>query len=453
MATAIHQGGITNAFPGGSVTHSFAPGGVGGQQGFHPFLFLPGQFLNSTAQNYGAMAGGLGQVGSAMGSMGGQHSQALAGLGGQHSNALAGLGNAFAQNYGAYGNTLGNIANANAMDSAAYYQSLGGAAAANQSGLSNMWTQALSSLGGFGNALAASMGMGQQGYQQALAGMQGANQSAVSQYGQSRLNNLGRLGAADAVSNMQFDFGSAGGGGNTFSASGPSGQIASGSYGGASLPDGGSGGMSGSLRRPGANMSPYLDATMDGGVLSQLADADMEARDRLDRQQDLYRRDYSDMFGQGMLGMLTMGREGANSLRTGMQDFYGNVSRNRPTFSQYLDAATGGFHQSSGDIRQTGQRMSNDFRDMREQMGANFGTSLSALQGLASQIGAGMSEANKTGREGMMELIDRFMPRPAAPVPTGPASMGRVPVISRSQLPAAARKLPAGSFYGGARIV
>lgn len=444
MATAIHQGGITRTnASGGTVTH-WAPQA---QQFPHPsgvLYQLPSQMMDAMAQQYGAYAGGMGQIGSAVGGMGGQHSQALAGMGGQHSNALAGLGNAFAQNYGAYGNTLGNIANANAMDSAAYYQSLGGAAAANQSGLSNMWTQALSSLGGLGNTLAASMGMGQQGYQQALAGMQGANQSAVSQYGQSRLNNIGRLGAAEAVGNMSFDFGG-GGGSNNFSASGPGGQIASGSYGGASLPGGGgSGGR--------VSMSPYLDATMDGGVLSQLAEADMEARDRLDRQQDLYRRDYSDMFGQGMLGMLTMGREGANSLRTGMQDFYGNVSRNRPNFGQYLNAATGGFNRSSGDIRQTGQRMSNDFRDMREQMGANFGTSLSALQGLATQVGSGMAEANRTGREAMMEVFDRFFPKPSSsPARTGGSVM--LPTIRRGQLPAASRNLPAGSFYGGARIV
>lgn len=383
MPAAIHQGGITNAFPGGQVTH-FAP-----QQQQFPdprgaLYQLPGQMLASTSQNYGSMAGGLAGVGQAIGGMTGQHSQ-----------ALSGLGNAFAQNYGAYGNTLGNLASAAANDSTGYYNSLAAAAGSNQAGLANMWTQALASAGGMGNALAASMGQGQAGYQQALAGMQGANQNAVSQYGQQRLNALGRLGAADAVSNMQFDFGGGGSGGNTFSATSPGGQVASGSY---SMGDGGGGGGIGG---GGTDLSGYRNDIMDGGVLSQLASADTDARDRMDRQQDLYRQDYSNMFGQGLLGMLTMGREGAGSMRQGMTDFYGNVAQNRPNFGQYLDRATSGFRESGRDIRGVGDRMSGD-----------YGSGLGALAGLAGQIGSGMRDANATGWDGVSQLLKRMAPTP-----------------------------------------
>lgn len=387
MATAIHQLGITNTSPGGGSRTTWAPQS---QQFPHPsgaLYQLPGQLLQSTAQNFGSMAGGLGGIGQAIGGMSGQQSQALAGLGG-----------AMAQNYGAYGGTVGNIANAAAQDSAGYYNSLSGAAQANQAGLANMWTQALASLGGMGNSLADSMGRGQVGYQNSLAGMQGANQNAVSQLGQARLNSLGRLGAADAVSGMQFDFGGDGGGGGQFQATGPDGQIASGSYGGGVD---GMGGMSGSGGRTPANMGPYMDAMMDGSVLSQLASSDMDARDRLDNQQDLYRQDYGNMFSQGLLGMLNMGREGAGTLRQGMQDFYGNVGQNRPNFGQYLDSAASGFRDSSRDIRGVGERMSRD-----------YGSGLGALAGLAGQIGGGMQEANDTGMAGVKDMLSRFAPTP-----------------------------------------
>ena len=380
MPVAIHQGGITNAFPGGQVTH-FAP-----QQQQFPdpsgaLYQLPGQMLAAQAQNFGSLSGGLGQLGGAIGGMSGQQSQALAGLGG-----------AMAQNYGAYGNTLGNIASSAANDSTGYYNALAAAAGSNQAGLANMWTQALASAGGMGNALAASMGQGQAGYQQALAGMQGANQNAVSQYGQQRLNALGRLGAADAVSNMQFDFGG-GGGGNTFSATSPGGQVASGSY----SMGGGEGG--GGIGGGGTDLSGYRNDIMDGGILSQLASADTDARDRMDRQQDLYRQDYSSMFGQGLLGMLTMGREGAGSMRQGMGDFYANVSQNRPNFGTYLDRATQGFRDSGRDIRDVGDRMSRD-----------YGSGLGALQGLASQLGAASTAANSAGTDFANEFLRRYAP-------------------------------------------
>ena len=377
MPVAIHQGGITNAFPGGQVTH-FAP-----QQQQFPdpsgaLYQLPGQMIAAQAQNFGALSGGLGQLGGAIGGMTGQQSQALAGLGG-----------AMAQNYGAYGNTLGNLASAAANDATGYYNALSAAAGSNQTGLANMWTQALASAGGMGNALAASMGQGQAGYQQALAGMQGANQNAVSQYGQQRLNALGRLGTADAVGNMQFNFGGGGSGRNTFSATSPGGQVASGSY------NMGGGGMGGGV----TDLSGYRNDIMDGGILSQLASADTDARDRMDRQQDLYRQDYSNMFGQGLLGMLTMGREGAGSMRQGMGDFYANVSQNRPNFGTYLDRATQGYRDSGRDIRDVGDRMSRD-----------YGSGLGALQGLASQLGAASTAANSAGTDFANEFLRRYAP-------------------------------------------
>jgi len=184
---------------------------------------------------------------------------------------------------------------------------------------------------------------------------------------------------------MDFGFGG-GGGGNTFNATSPSGPVASGSY---SMGEQRGGGMGG-----GADLSGYRNDIMDGGVLSQLASADTNARDRLDRQQDLYRQDYSNMFGQGLLGMLTMGREGSGAMRTGMQDFYGNVSQNRPNFGQYLDRAGQGFSQSSGDIRGVGDRMSRD-----------YGSGLGALTGLASQLGSAATAANSP------DFVNDFMRR------------------------------------------
>lgn len=379
MASVISNQGLTSSFPGGSVTH-LAPPGNPQPDPRAPLYQLPLGFLQSTANNYGSMAGGLGQLGSALG-----------GMAGQHSGALAGLGNAMAQNYGAYGNTISGLGNAAANEAVGLYGAMSQAAQANQAGLGNMWTQAMAQLGGLGNTIAQSMGQGQAGYQSALAAMQGANQNAVSQYGQQQLGTIGQLGVGNAVSNMDFGFGG-GGGGNAFQATGPAGEIASGSYGG----DGGSGGAGGG---GGADMSPYLDAAMGTGVLDRLAAADLSAQERLDNQQNLYRQDYGNLFGSGLAGLLTMGREGSGFMNAGMQDLYSNLSNNRTNFGQYLDAAGQGFRESSRDIRDTGQRMSDD-----------YGSSLGALQGLAGQIGSGMDTANNTAMDFTKDLLKRFMP-------------------------------------------
>ena len=380
MPSVISQQGITNTFPGGTVTHMPAQP----QQFPDPrgaVFQLPAQMMAGFSNNFGSLASGLGGLGGALGQMSGQQS-----------SALAGLGNALAQNYGAYGGTIGNIANAASADNVGRYGAMANATQANQLGLGNLWTQAMAQLGGLGNTIANSMGQGQTGYQSALAGMQAANQGAVSQYGQSRMQNLARLGAADAVQNMNFDFGG-GGGGNQFAASGPQGAIASGSYGG--------GGSGGGISGGGADMGSYRDDIMDGSVLSQLAQADMDARERMDRQQDMYRQDYGNLFGSGLSGLLTMGREGTGALREGMGDFYSNMDRNRTNFGEYLDAARQGFGQSSSDIRGIGDRMSRD-----------YGSSLGALTGLASQIGSGMRDANQTGVDFANNFLQRYMPTP-----------------------------------------
>lgn len=378
MATVMSNQGLTSSFPGGSVTH-LAPPQNPQADPRAPLYQIPLGFLQSTANNYGSLAGGLGQLGSAIG-----------GMAGQHSGALSGLANSMAQNYGAYGNTISGIGNAAANEAVGLYGAMSQAAQANQAGLGNMWTQAMAQLGGLGNTIAQSMGQGQAGYQSALAQMQNANQQAMSQYGQGQLGTIGQLGAADAVSNMDFGFG--GGGGNDFMATGPGGEIASGSYGG--FPGGGGGGG----QR--AAMGQYLSAATDGGVLDRLAAADLAAQERMDNQQDLYRRDYGNLFGSGLAGLLTMGREGTAGMRTGMQDLYSNLAANRTTnFGDYLSAARDGFNQSSRDIRDTGQRMSDD-----------YGSSLGALQGLAGQIGSGMSTANSTAMDFTKEMLKRFMP-------------------------------------------
>ncbi len=139
----------------------------------------------------------------------------------------------------------------------------------------------------------------------------------------------------------------------------------------------------------------------DAETRGQALDANLRAMDRLDRQQDLYRQDYGNMMGQGLMGLLTLGREGSGAMRTGMGDFYRNVDRGATNFGQYLDAARQGFGQSSSDIRGVGDRMSRD-----------YGSSLGALKDLASQIGSGMASANQTGMEFADNFMQRYMPTP-----------------------------------------
>jgi hypothetical protein len=166
--------------------------------------------------------------------------------------------------------------------------------------------------------------------------------------------------------------------------------------------------------RIGADRSSALSSLLDSNnaALADLGRADAETRgqaldanrmamDRLDRQQDLYRQDYGNMMGQGLMGLLTLGREGSGAMRTGMGDFYSNLDRGATNFGQYLDAARQGFGQSSSDIRGIGDRMSRD-----------YGSSLGSLTGLASQIGSGMRDANQTGVDFANNFLQRYMPTP-----------------------------------------
>jgi hypothetical protein len=197
----------------------------------------------------------------------------------------------------------------------------------------------------------------------------------------------------------------------------------------------------------------------DAETRGQALDANRMAMDRLDRQQDLYRQDYSNMMGQGLMGLLSLGREGSGAMRTGMGDFYSNVDRGATNFGQYLDAAGRGFGQSSADIRGVGDRMSRD-----------YGSSLGALTGLASQIGSGMRDANQTGVGFANEFLTRYLPTGMEQYRQGQqvgqaraadreAAMSRSPYVQnynayRDRVRAAERRIPLarpGMMVGGLR--
>lgn len=274
----------------------------------------------SSANAYGALSGGLSNLGQsraaaaaaednaytglAVGLGGanadayGAYSSALQGLAGAQSNENVGLANSYAgmqtglansvaNTYGNYAGGLGNIAQSMAAERAANYNSNAMAEAARQASVGNIGSAALGAYGSAAGTALNSWGQAEAAYQNArgnigsaymnsMGGLGTANQAAISNIGSTRNQALGSLGqsyanasqglaAASAVGDLDLsfqDYGTAGssGAGGEFSAAGPNGLIASGSYGGDIVP--GSGGMSLTASRSADNSK--LDGVISG---------------------------------------------------------------------------------------------------------------------------------------------------------------------------------------------
>lgn len=284
-----------------------------------------------------------------------------------------------ANNYGNYSAGLSSLAQAQANERSNWYGANAMAEAARQGAMGNIGSSMLGAYGGIGNSALAAWAQNQTAYNKAASEMHTANQTAMSQYGQSRNMALGQLGSAygdvsnglgraaavgDLSANFGFGGGGGGGGGSGFSASGPGGGIASGSFGGG----GGMGGdgFYGSINRSTNNsMLPMVSGGVFGGmgrVNDSLMDKDLP--NRLDRGADLGRRQIDDqhyssrmmpsmMMGQAAGDIANLGGMGIGASMAGMDQFYGVQTdpRNRADFSGVLSGLNSGFNSTRGDIR------------------------------------------------------------------------------------------------------
>lgn len=319
---------------------------------------------------------------------------------GNYSQGMAGLGNSMANAYGMYGAGLGNVATARANEASARYGANAMAEAARQAGLANIGSAALGAFGGASNSALAAWAANQQAYNNAAASMHNANQQGMSQYGQSRNQALGQLGnayagvgraqaASDALSNFSFggDFG--GGGGNSFRALGPSGEIASGSFGPghqASLNPAGGGGFSFSgsgSRSSGDGMGGALSGL--GGLQGNLMAGDITGS--LDRGADAGRRQLDDqhyssrempsqMLGQTLSGLMQLGAPAYGQSARGMDQFYANTQMDERPYQGIMDRLSSGYGSVSGQLGGVQRDLTGGYNAANQNVGGLWNTSL-----------------------------------------------------------------------------
>lgn len=157
----------------------------------------------NTAKEYATAVGGQlasapAQFGKSLADMYGSFNQGY----GSYNQALQGLGTSYAQNYAAMAGGIGSVANAlgNTWNNAqANNQATSAAEAARQAAVSNLGTAAMANYGNVAGQGMQAWAQNQRGYQDNLAKMTGDNQSAVSQLGVGRYNALANLGKSGAV--------------------------------------------------------------------------------------------------------------------------------------------------------------------------------------------------------------------------------------------------------------
>lgn len=407
-------GGVLGDALGVMGTFGAGLGAVG--QGFMQGVAQQG---NAYADAYGGLASGLQGMGQSASQGLGYFGQGLSGLGGSQAGAfqgygqgLAGLANAQAGAYQGYTQGLGGVANAIGQERSNFYNSNSLAEAARQAALGNIGTAALSSYGGAANNALQAWAQNQLAYNQALAGLGTTNQTALSQLGQSRnaaLGSLGnaysslggRLGAASAIGNINFnlsDSGSQPTGGGGFQATGPDGEIASGTYGGSS---GGLGGLTASGSRVSdtsqiqniaapayAGLSSLRDNLMASDISDSMNRNLADSMNRLDAQHYSSRSMPSQMLGQTLSGLMTLGRDAYGQVRGGMNQFYStqNDPRNRGDYSGIMNAMGSGFRDVRNDLNASRAGLRSGFNDVQSNLNASRGELTSGYRDMGSRL-------------------------------------------------------------------
>jgi hypothetical protein len=279
-------------------------------QGQAGFFAAPGQFAEVLGGNYGNYVGGMAQTGK------------------NYTDA-----------FGAYNMGLGNMATARANERSNMYGANAMAEAARQGTLSNIGTAALGAYGSASNSALAAWAANQQAYNRSAADMHTANQQAMGNVGVSRNQALGSLGAAyggigraeigaNALSNLNLNASGDFGGGGGFSATGPGGPLASGSYGGGGgggfslsgsrSSSSGGGGSSGAL----SGLGDLRRSVMDPDIPNRIDNASQAGRNQLDAQHYSSRNMPSEMLGQTLQGLMTLGSPAYKASGAGMDQFY-----------------------------------------------------------------------------------------------------------------------------------
>jgi len=163
----------------------------------------------NTAKEYAQAVGGQlaaapSQFGQTLGNMYGSYNQGY----GTYNQGLASLGNSYAQNYAAMAGGIGQLANSlgNTWNNAqANNQAASAAEAARQAAVSNLGTAAMANYGNVAGQGLQAWAQNQNGYQRSLADMNVGNQNAVSQLGVGRYNALAGLGKAGAAMSVGRD--------------------------------------------------------------------------------------------------------------------------------------------------------------------------------------------------------------------------------------------------------
>ena len=241
----------------------------------------------------------------------------------------------FAKNFSDnYANYAGGLAN-NTTNQANFYGNLATqsalAQAANSAMISNLGTAALTGYGGAAQGAFDAWKGNQQSYNSSLASMHDANQRGVT-----------GAGALGARSQLSGSFGGGGvGGGGGFSAEGPNGPIASGSYGDSPLS--GLGGASFSGGSSGGGSSQAMGNAMS---LAQ------SGANRLDSQHNSSRMMPSQMLNQSLAGFTSLGQQAYGQGQRGMDQFYNflNDPNNRPDFNRPLAMLNQGYGTANSQV-------------------------------------------------------------------------------------------------------
>lgn len=352
---------------------------------------VPNAQANVLATLYSQPANFANAIGNAYGNQANAVSQASNG----YMQGLGTLGNSAANAYAGYAGGLGNTANAMANERSNWYGANAMAEAARQGAMGNIGAAALGAYGGAANSALNAWAANQTAYNKAMSDMVGANQSALAGYGASRNSALGSLGdsyasagkgfaGANAIGDLSMSAGM--GLGNGFNATGPNGNIASGSY------DSGSGGFSMQARRNSSGPGPYAAQTFGG--LDQLQN-NLMSNDignaltgnyntglyGLNAQHLSSRNQPSEMLGQSLSGLMTLGSQGYGNSNRGMDQFYAsqNDPRNRADFSPVLHQLASGYKDSSSQLDRLGGQMGSGFNSTNTQLNNNFHSTLGTI--------------------------------------------------------------------------
>lgn len=315
----------------------------------------------STAKEYatavgGQLAGAPAQFGQTLGGMYDSYNKGY----GTYNQGLASLGNSYAQNYAAMAGGVGSVANAlgNTWNNAqANNQAASAAEAARQAAVSNLGTAAMASYGGVAGHRMQAWAQNQNGYQKALADMNVGNQNAMSQLGVGRYNALAGLGKSGAAMQVGRDV-SAALPGLAGALSGGSGMVSGAAGGGADY------GMLNGLR---ADIN-------NGAELSSLNNNYASGMASLNADQSLARTMPRTMTNDAYGALMNFNQMNLNASSRGMDQFY-DVYRDSlqparpgqqiPTGS-LLDALAGGYTDSADRIGTVQRDMNSGWSDSKK---------------------------------------------------------------------------------------